>query len=474
MTHATDDLNGRRDRSVMNRIMIVDDDILVRRSLQLLLQTEDYRILTCQSGKDGIENLLQFRPELVLLDLRLGDMDGLEVLRAIKQRDERTQVIMLTAYGTIENTVQAMRDGAFDYIQKPFDNRKLKELVKKALQVRQWNDNGLRNGRPMDGAQEELVKFTGKSPLMTKLYEMIARLAQSHDATVLIEGESGTGKELAASHIHALSHRCTKPFIRLNCACIPELLAESELFGYEKGAFTGGVAGGKPGKFQLAEGGTLFLDEVGDLSPEVQTKCLRVLEEKTYFRVGGVREIQCDVRVIAATNKNLLEEVRKGKFREDLYYRLSALRIVMPPLRKRLEDILPLSRYFLELFCSKNGKPVMAISPEAEAILLNHCWNGNVRELRNAMERIVLLEQAEEIRAGHLEFLKSPSDYSKKETGTGSGIRGTENLTYDEMMERLLSAAIAEARGNQTKAARLLGISRAKLRYQIAKYDLKT
>jgi DNA-binding NtrC family response regulator len=454
--------------------MIIDDDALVRRSLQLLLETENYRIQVCESGKAGIEDLREFRPELVLLDLRLGDMDGLQVLRVIKQRDEQIQVIMLTAYGTIENTVQAMRDGAFDYVQKPFDNRKLKELVKKALQVRQWNDSGFRNDRPRHGEQERLIKIIGKSPLMEKVYEIVCRLAQSHDATVLIEGESGTGKELAASHIHALSHRCAKPFIRLNCACIPELLAESELFGYEKGAFTGGLAGGKAGKFQMAEGGTLFLDEVGDLSPEVQTKCLRVLEEKTYFRIGGIREMQCDVRVIAATNKNLLEEVQKGTFREDLYYRLSALRIVIPPLRKRHEDILPLSLFFLEQFCSKNDRPLMKISPEAEAILLSHPWKGNVRELRNAMERIVLLEQTQVIRPEHLEFLKTPLDHSKKDMESGTVTPAADNVTYDEMMEKLLSAAIAEARGNQTKAARNLGISRAKLRYQIAKYDLKT
>lgn len=458
----------------MNKMMIVDDDPLVRKALGMLFRTEHYEILLCESGEQAIEKLEAFHPDIVLLDLRLGDMDGLEVLRQIKRRNEHVRVIILTAYGSIENTVQAMREGAFDYIQKPFDNRNLKDLVKKGLQWKQEeDDDDLVDLHIPEERKDKVPRIIGKSPQIKRVYEVLRRIAQSDDTTVLIEGESGTGKELAASYVHYLSPRWDKPLVKLNCACIPELLAESELFGYERGAFTGGLREGKVGKFQAAEGGTLFLDEIGDLSIGIQTKFLRVLEEKSYFRIGGTREIHCNVRVVAATNKNLLEEANKGQFREDLYYRLSPLKVLIPPLRERREDILQLAQYFLNQCCKKNGRPVMHLSPEAGEILKRHIWKGNSRELRNAMERIVLLENAQVIYPEHLDFLKESYERSQTVGELALYIDLPRKLTYDEMMEKLLITALSEAEGNQVKAAKLLGISRAKLRYQITKYGLK-
>ena len=455
----------------MNKIMIIDDDNLVGVSLESFFNIEGYQAFICESGKQGIEMFKQFLPDIVFLDIRLGDMDGLEVLRQIKQMREDIPVIMLTAYGTIENTVQAMHEGAFDYIQKPFDNQKLKAVVKKGLKNKEKIKN-LINRRLPYLRKHGITEIIGRSPEIKRVFELVGRFAKSDDATILIEGESGVGKEVVAEYIHFLSPHFGKPFIKLNCGSITNSIAESELFGYEKGTFTGGLANGKPGKFQMAEQGTLFLDEIGDLSYTVQTKLLRVLEEKTYFRVGGTREIKCNVRVILATNKNLLSEVRNGRFREDLYFRVSGLKIFVPPLRDRKQDIIPLAEFFLHQFSQKYHRHPAEFLPETKEVLKNHQWKGNIRELRNAMERVILMEKTRRIRPEHLQFLINKIETSETILDITNKDIFINGITYDEMVKKLISAALREIKGNQVKAAKLLGITRAKLRYMIKKYSI--
>lgn len=481
----------KKEGSMGHKVMIIDDDPLIARSLRLLLKSEQYDTLICENGMRGIEMMDHFHADVVLLDVQLGDVDGLEVLRHIKNSSMETRVIMITAYGTIENTVQAMQEGAFDYLTKPFDNRKVKAVVRKALEYKPVYEYDSRIDDCFQNPEKYgMSEVIAGSSEMKKILEMVKRLGGSGDTTVLIEGESGVGKEWVSEYIHFLSPRFEKAFLKLNCACIAETLAESELFGYERGAFTGGGKDGKPGLFEMAEGGTLLLDEVAELSLSVQSKLLRVIEEGTYFRVGGTKEVRCNVRIIASTNKNLLEEIQKKRFRQDLYYRLSVVRMIIPPLRERKDDILPLVRYFLDYYCRKHGKPIPELSLETEKTLNLYCWKGNVRELRNAMERVTILENCTILRPGHLEFLMggiesadiSPEPTISLRSNTESPSLGEnpeascevlmDPLTYDEMMKKLLTTALREAEGNQVKASKILGISRAKLRYQLAKYNL--
>lgn len=465
-----------------NRVMIIDDDSLIGASLRIILNADGYETMVCEGGKEGIELLERFRPNIVLLDIRLGDMDGLDVLRWIKRRSEETQVIMITCYATIESAVEAMREGAFDYLQKPFDNQRVKLLVKKALSHTPAEDLVIGDGgRSLE--KSRMPRLIGTSPKIKSVFQTVRQVSNKGDTTVLIQGESGVGKEWVAGYIHFLSPRFEKPFVKLNCACVTETLAESEFFGYEKGSFTGGSLEGKAGMFEAAQEGTLLLDEVGDLSLQVQSKLLRVLEDGTYFRVGGTREKQCNVRIIASTNKNLREAVQNGLFREDLYYRLSVIEIAVPPLRERKEDILPLARYFLTKFCRKYSRPLPDFSSEAEKILQEHAWRGNVRELRNAMERLSVTENARAIHPLHLEFLTGRMESSECVSSTAPFMTGRspdaisyqpppDHPTYDQVIKELLAAALHQTHGNQVSAARLLGISRAKLRYQLSKYGL--
>ncbi|MBW2146118.1 MAG: sigma-54-dependent Fis family transcriptional regulator [Deltaproteobacteria bacterium] len=455
----------------MHKIMIIDDDELLGVSLKKLFDGTGYNALVCESGSQGIELFERFAPDIVLLDIRLGDMDGLDVLRELKRMREDIPVIIMTAYGTIEHTVKAMQEGAFDYIQKPFKKNTIQEAVEKGLKDLQAITS-ITHHRLQYREKHGINEIIGESTEMKKVYELVGRFAKSDDTTILIEGESGTGKELIAQYIHFLSPRFDKPLVKLNCGCLSDTLAESELFGYERGAFTGGLKEGKPGKFSMAEGGTLFLDEVAELSSNVQTKLLRVLEERTYFRVGGTREITCNVRVVAATNKNLLSEVRKGHFREDLYYRLNALSISIPPLRERKEDIIPLASYFLSQYCKKYCKRHIDISPEAEEVLRRYRWEGNVRELRNVMERVILMENPKVVYPEHIESLIQKGDRNETIPHAITGEIFTSGITYDEMVKKLLTSALCTTQGNQLKASRLLGISRAKLRYNISKYRL--
>lgn len=455
------------------KVLIIDDDALLASSLKLLLKREDYEIMICGTARHGIDTFEKNRPDVVLLDVKLEDMDGIEVLRHIKENSPATPVIMITAYGTIENSVNAMREGAFDYIQKPFENKKVKALVKKAFDFKPIDESLIAERRQYI-EDHRLLEGVCESEAMKGLFETIEGLGKSSDTRALIEGESGTGKEWAAKYVHFLSPRYEKVFVKLNCACIPEPLAESELFGYEPGAFSGGVKNGKPGIFEIADGGTLLLDEISDLSAGIQGKLLRVLEEGTYFRLGGTREVQCNVRIIAATNRNLLSEVDKGTFREDLYYRLSVFRIYIPPLRERKDDILPLAGYFLRQYCSKYGKSLPQLSPQAEQLLKDFPWRGNVRELRNVMERVALMEDSSTIRQCHLRFLGEGMETS----AAGAAQKaldeklGAADLNLENRIKGMISKALDQSGGNQVQAARLLGISRAKLRYQMKRYDL--
>ncbi|SHF72467.1 two-component system, NtrC family, response regulator AtoC [Desulfofundulus australicus DSM 11792] len=373
----------------MALVLVVDDEESVCEFLAEVLEDAGYSVQTAQDGRRALELVSQSSPDVVLLDIRMPELDGMVVMDRIKQMDDRLPVILMTAFGTTEMAIQAMKAGAFDYIIKPFNLDELVLTVKKAVTMRELAKEveALREGR----VQEPLPMETmiGQSPAMQAVYKNIGRVAASN-VTVLIQGESGTGKELVARAIHNNSSRRDGPFVKINCAAIPENLMESELFGHEKGAFTGAGAR-KPGKFELAHRGTIFLDEIGELSLATQAKLLRVLQEKEFERVGGTEIIRVDVRILAATNKNLEECVQEGTFREDLYFRLKVVTIWVPPLRERMEDVPLLARAFLQKYSREQNKNVTDFSPEAMALLMQYDWPGNVRELKNVCEQAVVM-----------------------------------------------------------------------------------
>jgi len=377
-------------------ILIVDDEPNIRRVLEAVFAKEKYQVFTAENGRKALE-IISTEPHLnvVLCDLIMPDMNGIEVLKEALQINPRLSLVMITAHGTIKTAVDAMKLGAFDYITKPFDMDEIKLVAKNAL------ERSRLLGENIELKQELKTRFqfeniVGSSTKMREVYKVVERVANSN-ATVLIRGESGTGKELIARAIHYNSPRASKPFIAVSCAALPETLLESELFGHEKGAFTGAV-GQKAGRFELANHGTLFLDEVPEISPAVQVKLLRALQEREFERVGGTKTIKVDVRVIAATNRNLEELVEMGQFRPDLYYRLQVIQIFIPPLRDRREDIPELVEHFIQKFNQANGKRVKAVSPETMELLMKYNWPGNVRELENAIERgVVLAEEGAEL-----------------------------------------------------------------------------
>ncbi|WP_432823787.1 sigma-54-dependent transcriptional regulator [Trichloromonas sp.] len=380
----------------MKSILIVDDEESIRESLQGILQDEGFRTISAENGEQGIALLRDEIPDLVLLDIWMPGMDGIETLRKIREVCPEQLVIMMSGHGTIETAVKATKLGAYDFIEKPLSLEKLLLSVQNALTVGQLVEEN-RSLKAKIAKEHEMI---GDSPAIRQLKEQIA-IAAPTSGWVLITGENGTGKELVARAIHTLSSRASKPFIEVNCAAIPEELIESELFGHEKGAFTGATALRK-GKFDLANEGTLFLDEIGDMSLKTQAKVLRILQERKFERVGGSRTIEVDVRVIAATNKDLAEEITQGNFREDLFYRLNVLPFDVPPLRERKSDIAKLITHFLELYCSKESREIKTVSPPAMELLVNYSWPGNVRELKNIIERLVIMVQEKEITERHL------------------------------------------------------------------------
>jgi len=431
-------------------LLVADDDPGLRESLERTLTREGYRVVLASDGRAALERVQAGGVDLIVTDLRMPGLTGLELLRAAKAISPDVDVILLTAFGTVEEAVKAMKDGAYDFLTKPFRREQLLKLVDKALERRDL----IEQNRALKQQLEDIRakgQMIGASPSFRRMLTLIEQIADS-SATVLIQGESGTGKELAARAIHERSARRTGPFVAVNCAALPDTLLESELFGYEKGAFTG-AAGRKEGRFELAHGGTLFLDEVADLSLVTQPKILRVLQEGEFERLGGTRTLQVDVRIVAATNQDLAEMVKEKRFREDLYYRLNVITIRVPPLRERHEDIGVLAQHYLRVYAAKNGRKLEGFSNEALERLDSYAWPGNVRELENLIERSVLLARKDRIDAEDL-----PEEIAGVKRPPRDAILGLVGTSLAEIERRLLDETLRITGGNKTQAAKLLGI----------------
>ncbi|HVP37292.1 MAG TPA: sigma-54 dependent transcriptional regulator [Terriglobales bacterium] len=441
------------------RILVVDDEELQREMLGGFLRKEGFSVSLADSGETALKLSEDEFFEVALLDLKMPGMDGIELLSRLKEINPEIQVIVITAHGSIETAVEAMRKGAFHYVNKPMDLEELKVNLKKALE----NQKVLTENKYLKEQLEEKykdLKIIGESKAIREVLSTVARVAKA-DSTVLIRGESGTGKELVARAVHSLSQRASQKFISLSCAAIPESLLESELFGYEKGAFTGATRR-KEGRFELADSGTLFLDEIGDLSLETQVKLLRVIETQEFERLGGKETIKVNVRIISATNQDLERKIKEKSFREDLYYRLNVVSIFIPPLRERKEDILPLVEHFIQKYNQKTGKKIQGITREAKDILFSYPWPGNIRELENVIERAIVLSRGEAIDKpdlAYLCFLKAeqfPSDFSLRE------------LEKNQILK-----VLEKTNGNLSQAAELLGIHRNTLRLKMKEYGIK-
>jgi DNA-binding NtrC family response regulator len=438
-------------------ILIVDDEEAMCRILSRLLSTHGYEVLTTGNGHEALKTAHRQSISLLITDLMMPGMNGLQLLTDLKKFDPDIPVILITAYGTVDTAVQAMKGGAYDYILKPFDNDEIVFTVEKALK------NSAASTKKMRSLHGKLL--IGTSPNIKAVYEKIDKIATS-SATVLISGETGTGKELVAREIHNRSDRCNGSFICVNCAALPDTLLESELFGYEKGAFTGAVAQ-KCGRFELAGGGSLLLDEIGDMSPLMQTKLLRVLEDKKVVHLGGNTEITIDVRIMAATNKDLAKACEDGSFRQDLYYRINVLNIALPPLREHKEDISEIATYFVEHYCRKDDHAVKTLSNEAAASLMAYHWPGNIRELENVIARAVAMAPENIIQPVDLGL---PVTHTS-DTPTGS-LKDTVRSTTSQLEKDAIAKALEEHGGNRTRAAKALGISRRSLLNKIKQYDL--
>ncbi|MCL6097188.1 MAG: sigma-54 dependent transcriptional regulator [Bacteroidetes bacterium] len=450
-------------------ILVVDDEKLIRWSLKQNLQKESFNVLEAESVKIGLELVSESEPDLIILDQRLPDGTGIEFIQKLREMSFDNPIVMLSAVDTSNVAVQAMKLGAFDYVTKPVNFDELKVVIEKAME-------SIRLKRQVVFLRGEQKKqfgnfvMIGDSPVMKKLFNMISKIAASDSSTVLVTGESGVGKELVVRTIHALSERKDKCFMAVNCASLTESLIESELFGHQKGAFTD-AKNLKKGMFELADGGSIFLDEIGDISPNLQVKLLRVLDQKSFKRVGGSSEISVDIRIITATNQPLENKVAEGKFRADLFYRLNVVHLYVPPLRERGNDILLLAQYFLQEFNKVFRKNFKGLSDETKELFLKYDWPGNVRELRNVIERAVLLDEGDyifshDVELGHLHTL------SKKEsTGYTTANR---SLTFSQIEKNAVLDALTKTDFNQSQAAKLLQISRDQLRYKMKKLGIKS
>jgi len=440
------------------KIIVVDDELSIRESLKGWLQQDGYQVETAASGPEALAKNAENRFDIMLIDVKMPEMDGLTLLKKIKETDADTAIIMMTAHGAIQDAVEAMKLGAHDYLLKPFDLEEFSLTIEKLVQM-------------LNLAMENLIlkervavitrfeKLVGQSPAMIKLFEAIVDVAQS-DATVLITGETGTGKELVARAVHAQSPRCYAPFIAINCGAFTEQLLESELFGHEKGAFTDAQYT-KKGRLEMANAGTLFLDEVGDISMKMQIDLLRVLETREFSRVGGTATLRSDFRVIAATNQDLQEAIHKKTFRRDLYYRLNVIHLHVPPLRERPEDIPPLAQHFLWRYATETNKKIDSIAPEAMEAMRRYPWPGNVRELENAIERAVVMGKSRQIRLSDLP-LAIPQE----------GAAEMERMSLEEMERQHIARVLASGGGNLSNVAKTLRINRSTLYHKIKKYGL--
>jgi two-component system, NtrC family, response regulator AtoC len=444
-------------------ILVVDDEELIRWSLAERLRADGYDVVEAPTGRDGLARVAD-GVDLVLLDYKLPDIDGVAVLRQIKEQDPDILVILLTAYATVETAVEAMKIGAYHFANKPFNLDDISLTVAKALETTQLR----REVRMLRASQAQPYAFdriVGESAVMNHLRELLRKVASSPASTVLLTGESGTGKDLAAKVLHYNSGRANRPFVNITCSAIPETLLESELFGHERGAFTD-ARQQKRGLFEQADGGTVFLDEIGEMVPALQAKLLRFLEEKAFKRVGGSHDIRVDVRVIAATNRNLEEQVRTGQFREDLFYRLNVLPIVLPSLRAHLDDVPALVTFYIDLFNREFRKNVRGTSPEAARELRTYGWPGNIREVRNAVERAMLLAEGP-----WLEPQDFPAVAARRQAVHDIGLPA-EGVDLEQLEKSLVVQALERSGHNQTRAAALLGLNRDQIRYRVEKFGL--
>lgn len=465
----------------MNKILVVDDEESVRYSFTKLLRAPDYQVSGVQNGPEALEKIKRDPPDLVILDIEMPGMSGLEVLQQIKHLAPRIPVLIITAYGSSERVITAMKYGAYEYLEKPFDIPHMRTIIEEALGVGRLMKEEIRvDAAVADWSGNYII---GNSPAIKEVYKMIGRVSAS-DVNILLVGESGTGKELVARAIHQHSNRLEKPFLAVNCAAIPDTLLESELFGYEKGAFTGAVKR-KFGKFEQAHRGTLFLDEIGDMNLGIQAKLLRVLQEGTFERLGGSETLHSDVRIIAATNKNLEKAISQKDFREDLYYRLKVITITLPPLRMRKEDIPELLNFFLAKHRAQLNKADISLAPETMDALIKYDWPGNVRELENVLKRAVLLCKGNiitpDIVAAELSGERSAAGEERGERLPAfipGKLEDYHGRLYQHVMEEvekeLILAALQAMEGNQVKTAKLLGISRVMLHDRIEKYGIKS
>jgi DNA-binding NtrC family response regulator len=448
----------------MPSILIVEDEAKMRRLLELNLGEDGFTTHSAEDAETGLKLLRENSIDLVLTDLKLPGMSGLEFLQSVKRQNAALPVVVMTAFGSVETAVDAMKAGASDYVLKPFSLAEMRMVIHKELDVRNLREEN-RTLREALGKKYSHPNIVARSPKMQEVLATVERVAPTN-ATVLLGGESGVGKDLIARAIHEKSKRASGPFTKINSTAIPENLLESELFGFEKGAFTGAVAS-KPGKFELADKGTLFLDEIGDVPPATQVKLLRVLQEREFERLGGTKTVKVDVRLIAATNKDLREALEQGTFREDLYYRLNVVPIDIAPLRERKEDIPDLVNLFVTRFASESGKEIEGLSPQAMLMLVNYHWPGNVRELQNIVERACALSKGPQLDVGDIHIDARPSK-------AGNGAPGflPDGMTLEQWEDEMVQEALRRANGNKSQAARLLGLSRNALRYRLSKIGI--
>lgn len=449
------------------KILVVDDEPSQRQMLKANLSLDNYQVFEAGDGSDAIAKVSEEFFDLILMDNRMSQMDGIEALKEIKKISPGIPVIIITAYASVETAVQALQAGAHDYLTKPLDMDELRIKIHQTLEFWRLKEDNILQRRRLENLFDA-SRIIGRSPLMKAVLEMVATVAPT-EASVLILGESGTGKELIANALHQGSNRSDKRFIKVNCAALPETLLESELFGHEKGAFTGAV-GRRPGRFELADGGTIFLDEIGEMTPATQAKLLRVLQEREFEPLGSTRTVKVDIRIIAASNKVLQDEVAKGTFRDDLFYRLNVITITLPPLRERKEDIPILVDHFLKMYNEKNGRSVQGFHPRAIDALMRYPWPGNIRELENVVERAVILTRDEHVMFPDLPAAIQECAGEEFSQQIRQGI--TPGLTIREMERELIIRTLEDNDSNRTRSARVLGITRRTLQHKLKEYGL--